>query len=373
MAKTGGIPGPGEERIDAVYLWVDGADPAFQRRFAVYSGAAQPAEAAGSLRFRDNSDLRYSLRSVESFAPWVSVIHIVTAGQIPTWLNVSHERIHPVDHREIFPDESCLPTFNSCAIEINLHRIPGLSRRFLYLNDDLYLGRETWRSDFILPDGSQRFYVGHTVINRHFARGPVHDRAYLHTCKLLDRLWRGRRRDASSPAYCGNRRDRLLHRAPRRRLPAHTPQIYDREILAALEALLPDHFQATRAHRFRDANDLVLRLLYLYSLLESDRFPAALSPVLLDWQTDAYFFLMLEDSPRRISEKLAAINRLRPKFICINDDLDTEDADHPVLRDHRHLLQTLFPHPAAWEKSDQAAAGERSLVLNDRPEPPEAR
>lgn len=133
--------------------------------------------------------------------------------------------------------------------------------------------------------------------------------------------------------------------------------------------MLPGHFQATRAHRFRVANDLVLRLLYLYSLLESGRFPAALSPELLNWETDAYFFLMLEDSPRRIGEKLAAIDRLRPKFVCINDDLDTDDADHPVLRDHRRLLQTLFPRPAPWEKADRAPAEEHSVVPNDRPAP----
>lgn len=166
----------------------------------VYSGASEPAEVAGSLRFRDNDDLLYSLRSMASFAPWVSVIHIVTAGQVPAWLDVAHEHILLVDHREIFPDESCLPNFNSCAIELNLHRIPGLSRRFLYLNDDIFLGRGTRRSDFLLPGGTQRFYVESTVINRRFARGPVHDRAYIHTCKLLDRLWRGRRRSASSPA-----------------------------------------------------------------------------------------------------------------------------------------------------------------------------
>ena len=38
-------------------------------------------------------ELRYSLRSVEKYAPWVRNIYIVTNGQIPYWLDLSHPRI----------------------------------------------------------------------------------------------------------------------------------------------------------------------------------------------------------------------------------------------------------------------------------------
>jgi len=342
----------GIERIDAVYLWVDGADPRFQRNFAIHvarHAGSLAAEAARRHRFRDNDELRYSLRSLESFASWTGNIHIVTNGQVPKWLNSGHERIRLVSHDGIFPDYSCLPTFNSCAIELNLHRIPGLSRRFLYLNDDLYLGREMRREDFLPPDGSHRFYVEPTFVNRHFAHGPVHDRAYLHTIRVLDRLWgRGRRR--TSPAYFHSWKDGLLNRRPRRRLPAHTPQLYDREILADLEFLLAGEFQATRNHRFRSPEDLVLRLVYFYSLLESGRYPGAVEAVRLDWESDLYFFLMLDDSLPRLREKLATIGRLRPKFFCINDDLEEAAVDHPVLRYQRDFLQDFFPRPGSFEK-----------------------
>lgn len=33
-------------------------------------------------RFEDNEELRYSLRSVEKFMPWVRHIYIVTNGQV---------------------------------------------------------------------------------------------------------------------------------------------------------------------------------------------------------------------------------------------------------------------------------------------------
>ena len=72
----------------------------------------------------DNEELRYSLRSVELYAPWIRRIFIVTNGQIPSWLNMSHPKVEVVPHSRIFPNSSHLPTFSSPAIESNIHRIP---------------------------------------------------------------------------------------------------------------------------------------------------------------------------------------------------------------------------------------------------------
>ncbi len=37
-------------------------------------------------RFRDSNELRFSLRSLERFAPWVRRVYLVTDNQIPKWL-----------------------------------------------------------------------------------------------------------------------------------------------------------------------------------------------------------------------------------------------------------------------------------------------
>ena len=39
---------------------------------------------------------RYSLRSIEKYAPWVRKVFIVTNGQIPNWLNLDNPRLHIV-------------------------------------------------------------------------------------------------------------------------------------------------------------------------------------------------------------------------------------------------------------------------------------
>jgi len=44
----------------------------------------------GKGRFTDMNQMLYSLRSIEMYAPWIRNIFIVTNGQIPNWLNLSH-------------------------------------------------------------------------------------------------------------------------------------------------------------------------------------------------------------------------------------------------------------------------------------------
>lgn len=103
-------------------------------------------------RFADFEQLRYSLRSVEKYAPWVRQVFVVTNGQIPHWMNMDSPKLTVISHEEIFEDTSILPTFSSPAIEANIHRIPGLSERFLYMNDDVMFGKEVWPEDFVSDD-----------------------------------------------------------------------------------------------------------------------------------------------------------------------------------------------------------------------------
>ncbi|CAF0956251.1 unnamed protein product [Brachionus calyciflorus] len=110
-------------------------------------------------RFQDNNELKYSLRSVEKYAPWIRNIYIVTNGQVPNWLNLSHPKIKLVNHSEIFMNKSHLPTFSSSAIETHLHRIKGLSDQFLYFNDDVLLGKRIYLDDFYTESKGFKFHL----------------------------------------------------------------------------------------------------------------------------------------------------------------------------------------------------------------------
>ena len=104
----------------------------------------------GANRYRDNDELRYNFRSLEKYAPWLRRIHLVTNGQVPNWLNVAHPRVRVVTHADIFPNPAHLPVFSSPAIEVHLHRIPGLSRRFIYFNDGTWRLNRGCRSHIVL-------------------------------------------------------------------------------------------------------------------------------------------------------------------------------------------------------------------------------
>ncbi|KAM3858748.1 N-acetylglucosamine-1-phosphotransferase subunits alpha/beta [Diretmus argenteus] len=122
-------------------------------------------EDVSASRFEDNEELRYSLRSVERHAPWVRHIFIVTNGQIPSWLNLDNSRVTVVTHQDIFQNHSHLPSFSSPAIETHIHRIPGLSQKFIYLNDDVMFGKDVWPDDFFSHSKGQKVYLTWPVPN----------------------------------------------------------------------------------------------------------------------------------------------------------------------------------------------------------------
>lgn len=83
-------------------------------------------------------------------------IFLVTNGQVPSWLDTEHPRLQVVTHEELFTNKSHLPVFSSPAIEVHLHKIPGLSTQFVYFNDDVFLGSDTWPDDFVTQSRGQK-------------------------------------------------------------------------------------------------------------------------------------------------------------------------------------------------------------------------
>ena len=140
--------------IDAVFTWVDGADPVWleQKRLLrqkLFGDSGAPGDADNTARFQDNNELRYALRSLARYAPWVRSVHLVTAGQKPLWLNTKN--VNLVSHRDIFPENVSLPVFSGRPIEFCVHRVPGLAEHFMYFNDDVMLGRPVCPEDFFCP------------------------------------------------------------------------------------------------------------------------------------------------------------------------------------------------------------------------------
>lgn len=153
--------------IDAVYTWVDGDDPVWRERFEAAKARAEGREyhpeAQAANRFRTVDELRYSLRSLAMYAPWIRRVFLVTDGQTPSWLDTSNPRITVLDHRDVFTDPSVLPVFNSSAIISQLHHIPDLAEHYLYLNDDVFFGQDARPSHFWLAGGIAKVFPSRRV------------------------------------------------------------------------------------------------------------------------------------------------------------------------------------------------------------------
>lgn len=226
--------------IDVVYTWVDGSDPAWRERKAAAHSAVGLGElnefASNESRFLSRDELRYSLRSLDMYAGWVRHVYLVTDDQVPPWLDTSNPRITVVSHRELFGERGKLPTFNSHAIESQLHHIPGLSDHFLYLNDDFFFGR---------PVRPQLFFQGNGIA--HF---------FTSTAKL----GLGGTGAFDRPVMSGGKNNRdLLFKAFDRTATnkfKHAPNSLLKDVLTEMEERFPEEFAATAGHQFRSPADL---------------------------------------------------------------------------------------------------------------------
>lgn len=148
--------------IDIVYTWVDYDDPEFQRTLVHFRGGKVNRNTMSSARFKSHDELRYSLRSIELYAPWYNRIYIVTNGQVPNWL-AEHPRVSIITHEQIL-DRKYLPTFNSHVIGSALHNIPGLSEHYIYFNDDVMLLRPVDRSEAFSDGGLNYAFIGRVLL-----------------------------------------------------------------------------------------------------------------------------------------------------------------------------------------------------------------
>lgn len=221
--------------IDVVYTWVDGGDPEWKLRKAANMPSVDGIheQATSDTRFTSRDELRYSIRSLRRYAPWVRNIFLVTDDQTPGWL-ANESDIKVISHRELFPDAEQLPTFNSHAIETTLHRIPELAEHFLYCNDDTVFLRLQTPETYFTPNGLAKFFPSPVKINYIAGEAEPHIAAAKNNRAII--------------------RERFDMEITQSML--HTPHPHRKSVLAAIEEEQPEAIARTRGHRFRDPEDV---------------------------------------------------------------------------------------------------------------------
>ncbi|GHA69093.1 stealth family protein [Streptomyces termitum] len=308
--------------VDVVYTWVDGSDPEWLRRRARYSGEGYHAESANAARYLSRDELRYSLRSLHLYAPWVRNVFLVTDDQVPAWLDTAAPHLRVVPHQEIFRSPALLPTFNSHAIESQLHHIEGLSEHFLYLNDDVMLSREVTPEDFFLASGITRFFPSPALV-------PLGERSP----------------DDPPVAAAGKNNRRLLQERYGTVLVQkmkHMPHPLRRSVLTEIETEFDAAYRRTEANRFRSVDDISIAssLHHYYAFHTGRAVPSTDLPY-------AYLDLTHPWTETRLGRLLAQRDRA---VFCVNDTTSAEgdaDGQKDLITP---FLEAYFPVPSPYEK-----------------------
>jgi len=172
------------KKIDFVLLWVDDKDIEWQKSKNRYM--AEDVNKITSNKYRDFDNLKYWFRGVEKFAPWVNQIFLLTCNQKPEWLNEKHPKLKLVNHTD-FIREEYLPTFNSHTIELNFHRIKGLSEHFVYFNDDFFIINHVKQDDFFVNRTPKDMLALQPVVAN--VDNPVMPYIYLKNSMVLAKLF----------------------------------------------------------------------------------------------------------------------------------------------------------------------------------------
>lgn len=336
------------DRIDFVIPWVDGNDPAWRAEREKQAAREQcdPSVAKwndGEQRYRDWGLLRYWFRGIEKFAPWVGKIHFVTWGHVPEWLDTDHPKLHVVNHRDYIPAK-WLPTFSSHCIELNIHRICGLSSRFVYFNDDTFLTAPVEKSDFF-RDGLP---CDAAIISPiHLRQNGV--RAEINAMYAINGNFRKRDVILSSPLKWFSPRyglgalTRTLTQLPYRLFTGfyvhHMPVSYLKTSFENVWDAVPEILERACARRFRDERDVNQWLMQYWQYCTGKFAPRSPS-------CGAMF-----EGRSSLSEAAAAISSMRSKMICWNDSSDISPEEFPVARDTLlDAMKGVFPERSPYEK-----------------------
>jgi hypothetical protein len=308
--------------IDAVYMWVDGDDPEWAAQRARYAGGDAPQHLSGASCYVSRDELKYSLRSLHAFAPFIRNVYLVTAGQTPHWLDTEAPGIRVVDHAEIFADPSVLPVFNSQAIEAQLHRIPGLADRYLVLNDDTFFRR---------PVPPTKYFHGNGIALLPFSPAQIG----------LGRP----RTEEPAPSSAGKNVRALLEADFDRFITSkfkHVPHPQIRAVAEELEERYAEEVAATTASRFRapDNINFATALHHHYAMFTGRAVPGNFRLRYID--------VTAPTAPEHLAELEA--DRKVDSF-CLND-IDTNEGNAAQVDALvRGFLERMFPFPSPFEKA----------------------
>jgi hypothetical protein len=329
--------------VDFVVTWLDSNDPQWQASKAQYeSGVGTDSRRE---RYRDWDFLRFWFRGVEKFAPWVRKVFLVTCGHKPQWLDLNHPRLRLIEHCQMMPKEY-LPTFNSNAIELFLHKIPGISERFVYFNDDTLLIRKVKEKDFFYGGLPRDMMALQPIIAN--KKNTVMPYLYLNNSMVIAKHFDKRTCMKRYPwkffnpgyplQYFGYNLVETAFPQFTGFYSVHGPMPFRRGMYEQLWNSEEELLMETASHKFRDQRDVSI-----YLFREWQKLSGLFKPKNLH-KDFKYYELQNENT-----ELLETISRQKKKIVCINDSSATMNFPR-VQREIKDALTSILPDKSKYEK-----------------------
>ncbi|QUJ76726.1 Stealth CR1 domain-containing protein [Sulfitobacter albidus] len=318
-----------EDPIDAVITWVDGGDPthrALRESYLRRQTSPLCENASNPHRWGADDEIFFCLHSINLHAPWIRTIWLVVDGEGPDPARLSpaiRAKLRLVRHHEIFAGfEHVLPTFNSLAIESMLWRIEGLSNRFLYFNDDVFLTAPLHPSDMF--EGNAPVLRGK---RRNYERVVTQADRRAHPARFNQVM------HANAAGLLGHAPDQIF-------AAAHVVHPLRRSVMARLFVEHRQAFLDNIRHRFRDLGQFLPQALHNHRLIETGEVRFAV--------TRDHVHVKSGTSGAKAAKRLSPEGMRDAKFLCVNDLPQLEAA----LPDARLRLAQAVAGPSQVAQGD---------------------
>ena len=304
----------GNEKIDFVITWGSNDDPEWKKQYEYYSAKAGRTVDSSIYRYRDWDMLYFLFRGIEKFAPWVNKVYFVTNANPPKWMNTKHPKLIVLNDKDIVPSQY-MPTFSCFPIEFNFHRIEGLSDKFVYFCDDMFIIDNVFPTHFFrngLPcDMAIMSAVCHSKANVYdnccfMAKALVNQ--YFEKTKVVKKnIFKGY--PPSIPwVVKANLRYLRLPQFPGFSL-NHLPQIYLKKTYDEIWKCCGGELARTCESKFRSYGDVSPTLIRYWQLASGNFTPCNV------YKYGKVFYLC----DKNISESVDCICHQKKKLICLND------------------------------------------------------
>lgn len=328
-------------KIDIVYLWVDGSDTKWlQQKNNWYQRIFNKVPVNDKELYRDNGELKYSLRSVAECAPWVNHIYIITGfNQIPKWLNTKNKKITIIPHEQILPKKA-VPTFNSVSIEMCIPNIPNLSEYFIIMNDDTLFNKRI-KPNFFFNSRNQPI-IRYNKTKNHFKNVSEYlKKADTYTSTII-----------LSEQVIGKLYNKNLYSL----YPSHCIDPYKKSTWLECQSipLISKQIKTQINNKFRTKNEFQRWLFNLYDFVngyavfkKAHGYKSGHHKILNFIYNTIHWYAVRHSPVFCFDAKESLLSITHSPIFCIND---TRNSTTKTRKNNLQFLQHRFPHKSEFEK-----------------------